>query len=103
MAKIKWNVSPATTGPYRSFHWRGWPTGRTECGMFFSILTTVQGFDYHPPLIKTGDHPPLKLSFRDDSIRGAPMRTFKREFATMAELKEFAAKLDIAALRAKNA
>lgn len=94
--KIKWVVCPASTGPYRSFHGRSWPSGTTECRMYFSIQCAE---DYTPHRGRAGGHSPLKLRYRDDSVRGSQMRVFKREFATLAELKAFAACLNLNKLR----
>jgi hypothetical protein len=96
MGKIKWEVSPAPTGPYKSFHWRGWPVGRTECGMTLMIGCED---DYVPKRVRAGDHRPLKLKFRDDTVPGSPVRVFKRNFETIAELKDFAANVSFIALR----
>ena len=95
MAKIKWEVCPAATGPYRSFSHRMWPTGTTACNMTFLIGCLDE---YEPSRVKVGNHSELKLSFRDDVINGG-VKTFKKRFATLAELKEFAKKLDIDKLR----
>lgn len=100
MAKIKWEVEEAPVGRYRSFQKRGWPTGRTDCGMFFAIRCADA---YVPRNVKTGEHAPLKLVFRDDRVRGSNTRVFTREFATLAELKAFAAALDLDKMRAKAA
>ena len=100
MAKIKWEVEEAPVGRYRSFRKRGWPTGRTECNMFFAIRCADE---YVPRKVTTGDHAPLKLAVRDDSARGSTMRVFAREFATLADLKAFAAALDLDKLRSKAA
>jgi hypothetical protein len=91
MAKIKWEVSPAPTGQYRSFHRRGWPVGQTEDGVTFLIGCDD---DYVPRNVKSGKHAPLKLKFRDDNVRGSTVRVFKRKFATLAELKDFASNID---------
>ncbi|MDI9407779.1 MAG: hypothetical protein QM523_00865 [Candidatus Pacebacteria bacterium] len=96
VTKIKWEVSPAPTGQYRSFHWRGWPVGMTPCNMKFLIRCAD---DYVPRNVKNGSHKPLKLSFRDDAVSGSTAKTFKREFATLAELKAFAAQIDVENLR----
>jgi len=96
VAKIKWEVSPAPTGQFRTFHWRGWPTGRTDCGM--TLLIGCED-DYVPKRVRSGDHRPLKLKFRDDTAPGSPIRVFKREFATLADLKAFASTVSFVALR----
>ena len=98
MAKAKWEVEPAPTGLYRTFQRRGWPTALTECNMFFSVDCAD---DYVPSKVKAGDHAPLKLGVRNDSLPGSPRRVFKRDFATLDEVKAFVASLDSTMLRAR--
>ena len=90
--KIKWEVQPAPTGHYRSFQRRDWPYGRSPCNIFFMISCEDK---YCTADVKTGNHKPLKLLFRDDSKPGCKMFSYKRQFATLPELKEFASNLDL--------
>lgn len=89
MAKLKWKVSDVSTGPYRTFFKRGWPSATLNGEMAFSIRCED---DYVPSLIKTGEHAELILSYTDrrDKKFGWTWMTFKKRFATIQEVKEFA-------------
>lgn len=103
---FKWQVAEAPTGPYKSFHWRGWPsaTSTSPEGLYFGIRCLNEWgdqVDYSPRAVREGTHPPLKIWMRNDVARDGKIRTFKKEFATLAEAKDFVSKLDAAKILAE--
>jgi len=66
---IKWEVSPAPTGPYRSFHRRSWPLGIVN-GKNRVIFLCED--DYVPASVKAGNHSPITIKvdvFKDDEMK----------------------------------
>lgn len=91
MAKIKWKVQDAPTGPYRSFgHW-GWPVGTVDGEHAFSIHCK----DAYTPARARGEQPhaPLTLHVADrrdaykDGKGAWVLRKMKGEFASLLEAK----------------
>ena len=87
---IKWHVEEASTGPYRSFHKRGFPRGEFQNGK--PALHLVCADNYISA--KTIPNSPIKVlvaQYHPENIRakfGAfSWRTIAREFATVAEAK----------------
>lgn len=91
--KIKWEVSPAPTGPYRSFHHRGWPLAHYKDEKE-SAAAQIQCEDaYNPSQVKTGAHAPLTLYVADYSQASPEKGAFvwmaaKTKCATLKEAKE---------------
>ncbi|MDZ7905195.1 MAG: hypothetical protein U5N55_05035 [Cypionkella sp.] len=86
--KIKWEVSPAPTGPYRSFARRGWPIGLLPNGQRVFIQCSD---DYVPAKVKAGDHAELVIRL-DLFIDGEmTLRTLKSHAENLAEAKQIAA------------
>jgi len=57
--KIKWEVSPAPTGPYRSFQKRSWPVGMFNDNKQRVLLRCAD--EYVPARVKTGDHAEIEV------------------------------------------
>lgn len=92
MTKIKWQVSSAPTGAYRSFQRRAWPAGYDGEDVAFHIYCED---DYSGARVKTGDHRELKITFTDRSVasevNGAWVwRTLKKRAASLNEAKAIA-------------
>lgn len=71
---IKWEVTPAPTGRYRSFQRRGWPVGRVNDKN--RVLIDCAD-DYIPANVKTGKHGPLTITidiFENGETRMAKMK-----------------------------
>jgi hypothetical protein len=60
MIKIKWKVRPVTTGPYRSFHGRGWPsatyTNGKPCAGIYCKESSSMG------MVRDGAHSELTVA-----------------------------------------
>lgn len=52
--KLKWRVSEKPTGPYRSFHQRGWPSAYLPGDRIAFHLTCET--EYIPTLVREGKH-----------------------------------------------
>lgn len=89
--KIKWKVSEAPTGPYRSFHRRGWPSAYyTDEAQTYAARIECED-DYYPANVKTGSHAPLTLHIVNysKSVDGQRIWSIaKRKCTTLKELKE---------------
>lgn len=86
--KIKWEVSPRPTCPYRSFHKRGWPIGRFWPHEQRVLLRCPD--DYYPSFVKTGNHKLITVRL-DLLIDGQTvLRTLKGQFNTLPEAKQAA-------------
>jgi len=81
---IKWEVLPAPTGLYRSFHRRSWPVGIVNGKN--RVIFLCQD-DYVPANVKTGNHSPITILvdlFRDDEMK---LVTLKQTCPTLADAK----------------
>lgn len=89
MTKVKWKVSEAPTGRYRSFERRMWPTGDIDGKAAFYIACEDS---YVPANVKCGNHAELRLSVAryDEQKIGFTWFTFNKRFATLQEAKDFA-------------
>lgn len=90
--KIKWKVSEAPSGPYRSFSKREWPDAWYEDESACAAIYCDE--EYEPSNVKTGNHPELTLriamwlkeSERDN--RGAfEWRRLKMKFKSLKDAK----------------
>lgn len=90
--KIKWKVSPAPTGRYRSFEHRSWPTGYYDSKEQKPAVFLSCKVDYRPHLVKVGDHPPITiivLNHQDpESLPGWKRMQLTIPATTLAEAKE---------------
>jgi len=88
--KIKWEVSPAPNGPYRSFQTRGWPIGFLPNGQRV-LLSSLD--EYVPAKVKAGDHQPVAVSVDvfNEAYGTTKLVTLKKQGATLAEAKAIAA------------
>jgi hypothetical protein len=91
--KIVWRVSPAPTGPYRSFSHRGWPSADYADGRTCAYISCEDS--YEPRLVREGNHAPLTLRIADYSVVGGSWqwRKAKSTFATLAEAKAALARI----------
>ena len=87
--KLKWRVSPAPTGRYRSFERRGWPSA--DLGER-SMVTLYCEDEYVPADIRSGNHGPIKVHVanRHTDRPQFTWRTLKQRATTLAEAKELA-------------
>jgi len=88
--KLKWKVEEETTGPYRSFFKRGWPSAYLPDGrVAFSVSCEDS---YVPSRVKSGHHKELKIQVADWSEKAGTFvwKTLKKRAATLAEAKEIA-------------
>lgn len=95
--KLKWRVSPAPTGRYRSFEQRDWPLGmyRNEDESPAAHIECED--EYVPQDVRDGNHRPLTVSVAqwvDPAERGTgaafQWRMVEVECATLAEAKALA-------------
>lgn len=89
-SKIKWRVSPAPTGPFRSFHSRAWPYAEYSNGDSCAHIRCDES--YRPADAKSGKHDELTLYIADWSVSTKEHKTFKwkravRKPATVDEAK----------------
>lgn len=89
---IKWKVQPAPTGPYASFHPRGWPMGYHPNGAAAVLLTCET--EYVPLLVRTGRHEPITVRVAEwhspeerKAKGGFTWRKLKGTCATLEEAK----------------
>lgn len=94
MPKLKWQVSSAPTGRYRSFERRGWPMA--YAGDKVIAHMTCED-DYVPKKVREGTHKPIKVRVAQYSDtdqerggRGFKWRTLKQESATLDDAKKLA-------------
>lgn len=60
--KIKWQVSPVATGPYKSFQHRNWPTAYICDKAGDKIIASIGCIDdYNLKRAKAGNHSPLTV------------------------------------------
>jgi hypothetical protein len=96
--KIKWRVSSAPTGRYRSFQRRSWPTANYVTREEEIAVQILCEEDYVPSRVATGNHPPLTIWIADHSAKPVwKWVTLTRPAATLKEAKE-----RVAAFLAKN-
>lgn len=87
--KLKWKVSEARSGRYRSFQTRGWPSAYYLSGKPAAYISSPSREDYYPPNVKTGNHGPLKVYVAVPNDEGSfDWRPLNRDYATLAEAKE---------------
>ena len=92
MTKLKWKVQPPSTGPYRSFFKRGWPSA--------TINDDIMAFSLHcedsyvPALVKSGQHSEIKISVADwrKPGNGFDWKVLKQRAKTLEEAKRIAQK-----------
>jgi len=91
--KIKWEVSPASTGLYRSFHRRNWPVGIVNEKN--RILLECED-DYVPANAKSGNHSPITIKV--DIFQDGEMKLVKlvETSPTLADAKARAKKFFVA-------
>ena len=91
MPKIKWKVDPASTGKYRSFDKRGWPTAfyQNEDENVCAFISCTD--EYYPPNVKTGKHDPLYVRVFD--YENKKYRKYTRPFSSINEVKEWVLEL----------
>lgn len=87
--KIKWKVQEAPTGPYKSFHRRGWPLANFEDG---SYAATLHCDDYYAPSrVRNGVHSPIKVTValhgRKEEGKGLITAQLKQTAETLGEAK----------------
>lgn len=90
--KIKWEVSKAPSGKYRSFSKRTWPNASYEDGSACATIYCDEKYD--PSLIKTGNHQELTLrvaTWLKESERNGraafEWRQLKMKFKSLKEAK----------------
>lgn len=90
--KIKWFVSAAPTGRYRSFQNRSWPRAEYADGRIAAaIYCKYEGgyaCNYTTHYAKNGGHPPLELCIADYSKTPWQWRRAVKRFATLQEAKD---------------
>lgn len=84
--KIKWIVSTAPTGKYRSFECREWPSAEYEDGSPMAFITCED--EYYYPNVKIGDHKELILHVCDYSQEPWKRRTLTKRFKTLQDAKK---------------
>mgnify|MGYP001234643636 CR=1 FL=1 len=86
--KVKWKVSEAPSGPFRSLYDRSWPSAEVNGKPAFSISCKDS---YIPALVKKGEYEELSLNVAVYDNEGKFVwRKFVKRFSTLVELKEFA-------------
>ena len=87
--KIKWKVSEAPTGPYKSFQRRGWPIATFDDGSYAATLQCED--EYRPSSVKSGQHKPITVTIclhgRKEEGRGLITAKLKQHAATLDEVK----------------
>lgn len=87
--KIKWRVSDASTGRYRSFDRRSWPSADYEDDRIAAQIYCVTGDEYRPRDVKTGKHGPLRVRVADYSMPGGwSWKVMKSQFLTLQDAKD---------------
>lgn len=85
---IRWRVSEAPAGPYRSFHGRAWPCAHWVNNSQVICAQIECKDDYRPAAAREGSHSELAVRFADHSA--LPVWTWKRlkaRFKTLDEAK----------------
>lgn len=86
-AKYKWKVDEAPTGPYRSFHFRGWPSANYQ-NVSQDCCGDIQCNDnYTPARAKGGQHAPLTVRVCDHSVSPFKWLTIKAQHKTFDDAK----------------
>lgn len=88
--KIKWRVSPAPTGRYKSFEKRNFPYAEYENGE--TLADMLCGDSYVPALHKDSDDLELKLRVMDYSGEFPKWRTLKARPTSIKSTKELLVK-----------
>lgn len=88
-SKLKWRVSEPWTGPYSSFHKRGWPTAELDGEIAFALYCDDA---YVPADVKTGNHREITIHVADRRVEGPGFkwRVMKNKANTLAEAKAIA-------------
>lgn len=86
---IRWEVSPAPTGPYKSFSKRAWPIGFLKENERHRVLLLCDD-EYIPALVKSGDHGEIKISLDvyNKTYGTYKLVTLKRRAKTLSEAKK---------------
>ena len=88
--KLKWTVSEAPTGRYRSFHKRGWPYAEFADGRNAAMIHCDDS--YIPANVREGKHAPLFVYIADYSAGDSfKWRKLKMNAATLDDAKAIAA------------
>lgn len=92
MAKkqVKWRVSPAPTGQFRSFQRRQWPMGYSNDQNETTLFSILCADEYTPARAAgTEAHKPLSVAVavRNDRECGFGWRTLRDSFDTLAAAK----------------
>lgn len=85
-AKIKWVVSEASTGRYRSFERRSWPSAHYNDEQEIPCASIHCEDEYRPAQAKSGEHNPLEIRIADHSA--SPSWTWRKLKARAATLDE---------------
>lgn len=83
MIKIKWKVSSAPTGRYRSFDERAWPTAEYSDGTFCAYISCAD--EYTPERARGVNE--LIMHVADHSKTEWPWLTVKERYKTLHEAK----------------
>lgn len=88
MAKLKWRVAEAPTGPYRAFQRRGWPTA--TLGNDRTAFHILCADAYVPAFVREGKHGPLTIGVAvyNEKPVGFTWKYFKVKSDTLKEAKE---------------
>ena len=95
--KIKWTVSPAPTGPYRSFQTRSWPSATVNNQTAFCIHS-VSGRQYHAQAAITPVASDLRVHVAvwrkqkdnpDQEARTFDWRVLKGSWDTLTEVQDY--------------
>lgn len=96
LPKLKWKISEAPTGRYRSFEHRPWPMALYPDGQLAAQIVCEDSWhrSYKPRVAKSGEHPPLTLHVFDysDGVQVRHCRKAKTRPKTVAEAKELLVK-----------
>jgi hypothetical protein len=64
--KLTWTVTPPSTGRYRSFFPRGWPTATYPDGQMAAAIYCQD--EYVPAQVRAGSHGELEVRVADHSV-----------------------------------
>jgi hypothetical protein len=87
-AKIKWVVSEAPTGRYRSFDERSWPSAHYNDERETPCAAIYCEDEYIPASAKSGKHKPLDIRIADHSASATTSWTWRKLKAQAATLEE---------------
>jgi len=92
---LKWRVAEKSTGQYRSFYRRGWPTASLSDGRIAFMLRCDD--EYVPALVKEGRHAEIRIHVAMWRERAGDHPTFdwrrmSDPVATLQEAKDLCAK-----------